>query len=80
MSICLKHGHFCFVEKNPAEIPEWFTYRCYAITSGCPKTQSEYDKLINLSNHLINIKFLGCTYSNKINDECAQIDKNIFAI
>lgn len=79
MSICIKHGHFCIVEKNPTEIPEQYTYRCYAITSGYPTTQIEYDKLVNLSNHLVNIKFLGCTYFEEINEECKQMDKNIFA-
>ena len=79
MSVCIKRGHFCIIEENATETPEQFAYRCYAITSGKPTTQSEYDRLVNLSNHLVNIKFLGCSYSKEINDTCAHMDNDIFS-
>lgn len=77
MSIFMKNGHFCVVQKNPVEIPEQYTHRGYAIISKKPTTQEEFDKYVTLSNYLNNIKFLGCTYVDSINDACKEMDENM---
>ena len=77
MSIFIKNGHFCIVQKNLSEIQERYMYRGYAIVSKQPKTQQEFDKYTLLSNYLSNIKFLGCYYTNSINKLCEELDNNI---
>jgi hypothetical protein len=77
MSIFIKQGHFCIVQKNNIEVQEIYIYRGYAIISQFPKKQEEYDKYQNLSRYLVNIKFLKCYYNEKIEEECKKIDKNL---
>ena len=77
MSIFIKNGHFCVVQKNPIEIPEHYMHRGYAIISQKPNTQEECDKYVTLSNYLNNIKFLGCEYTDSINNVCKAMDENM---
>lgn len=77
MSIFIKNGHFCVVQKNPVEIPEHYMHRGYAIISQKPSTQEEFDKYVTLSNYLNNIKFLGCMYEDSINNACKEMEEMI---
>ena len=77
MSIFIKRGHFCVVQKNPTEIQERYMHRGYAVISKYSLTQEEFDKNVLLSNYLNNIKFLGCSYTNPINTLCKDMDNNI---
>lgn len=78
MSVFIKKGHFCVIQKNPVEIPEQYVHRGYSIISQYPQNQSEFDKYVNTSNFLNNIKFLGCSYCKKIDDLCIKMEENIF--
>lgn len=77
MSVFIKNGSFCVVEKNPNEIYEHYIHRGFAIVSKKPSNQKEFDDYCKLSNYLINIKFLGCKYNDVINRECNAMDGNI---
>lgn len=79
MSVFIKKGHFCIIQKKPHEIQEHFMYRGYSIISQSPSSQEEFDKNNALSNYLVNIKFLGCSYSDQINDKCKVMDHSIFS-
>lgn len=77
MSVFIKNGHFCFVQKNPNEISECYIHRGFSIVSKIPTTQQEFDRYELLSNYLGNIKFLGCSYTKKINEDCKNMDENL---
>ena len=72
MSVFIKNGYFSFVEQNSNEIPERYFYRGYAIVNKRPMNNDEYERSVVLSNYLSNIKFLGCSYSEKIHVLCDQ--------
>jgi hypothetical protein len=77
MSIFIKKGHFCLVQKNSNEIQEHFVHRGFAIVSKCPTTREEFDKNVLLSNYLSNIKFMGCSYADSVNVLCKEMEKNL---
>lgn len=77
MSVFIKKGHFCIVQNHTSEIPEKYFFRGYAIISNFPENQKEFDKYENLSNYLNNMKFLGCSYDNKINEDCRQMEAKL---
>jgi len=74
MSIFIKDGYFSFIEKNQNEIPERYFYRGNAIINKKPMNNDEYEKSILISNYLSNIKFLGCSYSEKIHKLCSEFE------
>jgi hypothetical protein len=73
----IKKSNFCIIP-NISEFPEQQSYVGYAIVSQHPKTTEEFDKLLILSNYLLNINYLKCSYSQKINDQCKKIHDQIF--
>ena len=78
MSVFIKDGFFCVINKNPIEIPEHFSYRGYAIISSKPSNQEEFDKYSKLSNYVINTKFYECNYNNNhIAQDCSNMIANI---
>jgi hypothetical protein len=77
MSIFIKNGCFCLVEKNPNEVNECYIYRGNIIVSNKPSNQKEFDNYSKLSNYICNMKFLGCHYSKEIENECKKILSNV---
>lgn len=73
MSVFIKNGFFCIVQRNPNEIQEHFMHRGYAIVSQHPTSQPEFDKNVLLSNYFNNIKFLGCKYGESIHKLCREM-------
>ncbi len=73
MSIFIKNGCFCLIEKNPYEVNECYNYRGNIIVSQKPINQKEFDNCVKLSNYISNMKFLGCNYSEQIETECTKI-------
>lgn len=79
MSVFVKNRYFCIISKNPSEIMEHFNFRGYAVISAQPKNRSDFDKYIRLSNYLRNIKFLGCSYSDKVNTLCQELECKMYS-
>ena len=77
MSVFIKNGNFIKIEINKNEIMERYFYRCYLIANQKPKNKEEYDKYVLLSNYLSNIKFLKCSYNEKIQSQCNEMLNNI---
>jgi hypothetical protein len=73
MSIFIKNGYFCLVERNQHEVPECYNYRGNLIVNQQPKNQKEFDNYIKLSNYSSNMKFLGCRYSKQIENDCNKM-------
>ena len=77
MTVFIKNGHFCIIDKLPYEIPEHLAHRGYAVATMLPNDKNEYDKYVALSKFLINMKFLGCQYTNEIREQCKFMDQKI---
>lgn len=78
MSVFMKNGNFCIVQKDESEIPENYFYRGYFIVSNNPQTQKEFDRLTTLSKYSSNIHHNKCEYSNDIHIVCSELESNIF--
>jgi len=78
MSVFIKNGYFCIINKNQTEIQENYVHRGYAVVSQQPKNQLAFDKYLLLSNYLSNYIFLRCSYTPNINKECKMMNEKIF--
>lgn len=79
MAVFIKHGHFCIVPIDGAEVREKYIHRGYFIVSQLPQNQDDFDKYERLSRYENNIKFLNCVYSTNITKECKDLEKNMFS-
>ena len=69
MSIFIKQGYVCKLEKDINEFDEHFQTRGLFLVSQKPTNQMEYQKAILFSRIYANYKFLGCIYDDQIMNE-----------
>lgn len=78
MSVFLKHGKFCIIEKNPNEILEKFVSRGYFVVSQNITSNTEYDEYVIYSNIFVNMKYDKCGYNATIMNKTMDMMKNIY--
>lgn len=74
MGLFIKSGYFCVIPKENDETMEMHIFRGMCVISQKPNCQSDYDKWVNLSYHKSNNKFLGCSYTQSINEQCDNMN------
>lgn len=77
MSVFIHKRNFCIIQQNSDEIPEHFMYRGFLIVRQKTKSYNDFKEFERLSNYVINIKFLHCSYSDNINEKCKML-MNVF--
>jgi len=75
----IKDGQFCCVPIDMNNTPEQQSFKGYAIVSQKPKNMEDFDKNELLSKYLLNIKYLHCSYSKNINEQCLKMLDDIYA-
>lgn len=66
--IFILEGKYIILEKDIGESIERFTERAYFILHYMKDKNSKFEETLNLSRVWANIKFDGCTYSNKLHE------------
>lgn len=66
-----------FVERNEMENDSSLFNRTMFVVKQQPRTDQEYDKNIKYSNIWVNKTFLGCQYSEKIENIISNKEKNL---
>lgn len=64
-----KNGYICVIEKDEHEPMQYYIERGYYVCDQKPHNKREYDKAVRNSRIMINIKYLGASYSKEVMDE-----------